>query len=333
MKPAQDRGRRRPRGGDDAPRRRTPRPRAYVPGPGAITVLGLQDGVDLAHFLAERFPRIGSVRQVRRALDRGLARVNGRVESFGSRRLHKGDIVEFDPRQAAIATSAEGPRCERRRILLDEAGVVVYDKPAGLPVTPTDSGKGPNLLAVLEPTLGELFPVHRLDADTTGAVALVRTRELQRTLEEAFRSRAVAKTYHALVRGIPKDEGEWRSRLVCRGAQPGQERWASGDGPGALSALTRWTVEQRFTHGSLVRVEPLTGRFHQVRIHFSEMGFPLFGDRTYGDRADPVPVARHMLHASRLEFPHPTQPGRRLTVNCPLPADFRIALKELDRLK
>ena len=71
----------------------------------------------------------------------------------------------------------------------------------------------------------------------------------------------------------------------------------------------------------------------EMGVYQSEMGFPLFGDRTYGDRADPVPVARHMLHASRLEFPHPTQPGRRLTVNCPLPADFRIALKELERLK
>jgi 23S rRNA pseudouridine1911/1915/1917 synthase len=88
-------------------------------------------------------------------------------------------------------------------------------------------------------------------------------------------------------------------------------------------------VEQRLgTYASLVRIEPKTGRHHQIRIHFSEMDFPLYGDRLYGDRRDAIHVTRHLLHASRIRLPHPVG-GSAIDVKSRLPKDFQSAMEML----
>ncbi|MFW5751536.1 MAG: RluA family pseudouridine synthase [Planctomycetota bacterium] len=295
-------------------------------------VVGVEAGSDLAHYLAETFTRIGSIRQVRRLLAERRCRVNGQVETFGSRVLRKGDIVEFNP----PAPKRERKRTvfEPARLLHDADGVVVYDKPPHLAVTPT-ADKHWDLLHLLRKPLGELLPVHRLDADTTGAVVLARNAAVQQRLEEAFRSRRVEKHYRALVRGHPPETGERRSFLVCKESQPGLEKWGSGKNrsQGALFARTSWTVLRHLRHGAVVAVEPHSGRYHQIRIHFAEMGCPLIGDALYGDRADPIDVPRHMLHAERLSFPDPAGGRRRISVTAAEPEDFRDAVARLDKVK
>jgi len=297
----------------------------WVPGPNARTIR-VEAGRDLAHFLVHSAKGSLSVRAARRLLENGCCRIDGRVETYGSRILKRGEIVEF------FLPEDTEHRFDKRRVLLDDVGVFAYDKPPFLPVTPTDAAKSWSLLDILKAEVGDLFAVHRLDADTSGIVLFARSKEVAERLEAMFKDHAVEKTYHAIVRGHPRETGTYRSYLIKVAAQPGFEKWKSGRGPDAREAITNWEVERRLgKYGSLVRVEPKTGRYHQIRIHFSEMGFPLYGDRTYSDRRDPVHVTRHLLHASRVQLPHPVG-GPALDITCAPPKDFDAAIDQLVRL-
>lgn len=301
----------------------------YKPSAHAQVVSAPEAGVDLGHYLAEALPGNWSVRAVRRLLASGAVTVNGQLETFGSRRLRKGEVVDYRLPEEAQQID----RFEAKRIRFDDHDLVVYDKPAGLAVTPTDGGKQWHLQKLLSDSIGNVYPVHRLDADTSGLVLFARSAKLAELASIWFREHAVAKTYLAIVRGYPREEGERRTYLVLKDAQAGFERWGTGRGPDAREALTRWKVMERLGgYGSLVEVEPATGRHHQIRIHFSEMGHPLYGDRVYGDRRDPVLCTRHMLHASRMRFPHPTG-GKAINVRSAMPGEMEELASALRKLR
>jgi 23S rRNA pseudouridine955/2504/2580 synthase/23S rRNA pseudouridine1911/1915/1917 synthase len=268
------------------------------------------------------------VRAIRRALDAGSCRVNGASETFGSRILKRHDIVEF----IAPSHRPQDHDFDPRRVLYQDADMVAYDKPAGLPVTPDDEGRKWNLLALLRDQFGLLIAVHRLDADTSGAVLMARNEKTARRLEDHFREHDVKKVYLAIVRGHPRESGAYRSYLVKVGSQKGQERWRSGRGQDAREAVTAWTVLERVgPYASVVQVEPETGRYHQIRIHFSEMGHPIYGDRIYGDRQDPIHVTRHLLHAWKITIP--SLGGKPFELKTPVPKEFEEAKRALAKLK
>ncbi len=296
----------------------------WNPGPGARYVHGEDKlGRFLVHANGTKF----SARMIKKLLEDGCCRVNGRIETFASRVLQRGDIVEFTPPEE----DAEH-QFDAKRILHGEDDLIAYDKPAHLPVTPTDAVKSWSLLDILRQHLPGLIPVHRLDADTSGVVLFSRQEKLARKLEELFAEHTVKKTYLAIVRGHPREAGERRSYLIKTEARQGTERWKSGRGPDAREAVTRWEVQERLGRfGSLVRVEPQTGRHHQIRLHFSEMGHPIYGDLVYGDRQDPVTAGRHLLHAWKVAFTHPLT-GRPVAITAPVPREFRTAAERIRKL-
>ncbi len=281
-----------------------------------------ETGMRLSSFVAHMHPEL-SVRAARRLIDEGACRVNGRMETFSSRTLAVGDVVEVflpeEPREHKF---------DQRRVLFDRGGVLAYDKPAWLPVTPIEGPKSWSLLDILKVSIeGPVIPVHRLDADTSGIVLFAREERMARALEDCFREHKVVKSYHALVRGHPRQTGERRSYLIKVDSGRGFERWRSGRGPDAREAITTWEVEERIgSYASLVKVTPRTGRYHQIRIHFSEMGHSIYGDRIYGDRQDPVHVGRHLLHASEAEL---ELDGERLVIHSHLPREFETARARL----
>lgn len=297
----------------------------WKPGPSA-QIVGAESGDDLAHFIASRQSGL-SIRAVRRALDAGACRVNGAVERFGSAIVRRGDVVEFFiPKKRP-----EDHDYEPERLVHDDDGIVVYDKPPGLAVVPPEARRW-NLLDCLKKQFGELHAVHRLDADTSGLVIFSRTKLGADQLDEYFRDHRVKKTYLAIVRGHPRDSGIYRSYLVKVGEQKGHERWRSGRGPDAREAVTEWKVEERIgAYASLIEVSPQTGRYHQIRIHFSEMGHPVYGDRLYGDRRDPIHVTRHLLHAWKVKLPSPMG-GRDLELKTRFPEDFTEAKRLLAKV-
>ena len=196
-----------------------------------------------------------------------------------------------------------------------------------MPVTPTDAGKTVNLLDLLQQEFGAVHAVHRLDRDTSGVVLFARNADMKRLLETAFRDHAIQKTYVALVRGVPREQGERDTYLKLIERGKGWEKWGTGKGQGALQAITTWRLKEQFgSIASLMQVQPQTGRTHQIRVHFAEMGHPLLGDRIYGDRQEPIAVSRHQLHAATLKMPFG---GNSRMFRAPMPQDMKQAIAAL----
>lgn len=299
----------------------------WTPSAGAKRV-GVDAGTRLSAYVA-RMQRGISVREAKRLVEAGCVRVNGLVETFASREVAKGEIVEVF---AELAPQEH--EFDPKRVLLDADGVLAYDKPAWLPVTPTDATKSWSLFDILKTRYDPLIPVHRIDADTSGVVLFAREERIARALETSFRDHQVHKTYLAVVRGQPRERGEHRSYLVQREKGQGFEHWQSGHGADARAAITTWeVVESLGQYGALVKVEPKTGRHHQIRIHFAEMGHPLYGDRRHGDRRDPVQAPRHMLHAWKLDVVHPMHGIPPIRVVAPIPREFNELADRIRKIR
>jgi RluA family pseudouridine synthase len=304
--------------------RRAPPPKK--PGPDA-KVIKHEAGVTLARYVVIESGGGLSGREAKRLLESGACFVNGRLETFGSRVLEAGDIVELrlperqEPRQRFSF--------DRARVVHEDEAILVYDKPAGLQVVQGDGKKAVNLSELVKGACPEAEPVHRIDSDTSGLVVFGKTQKARDVLLEAFKQHEVEKRYLALVRGQPRPEGVHKSYFVKVAAGTGFERWESGSGEGAKEAITRWKVVEKVGFwGAIVEVRPETGRHHQIRIHMAELGHPLVGDTRYGDRKDRIAVSRHMLHASEIELTHP-ETGRKLALKARLPDDFRAAIEAL----
>jgi RluA family pseudouridine synthase len=307
---------------------RKPRPEkgsVWTPGPGARTIK-TEAGTDLAHVLVTFSKNELSVRAARKLIEAGNCRINGRIEAFHSYEVQRGDVVEF------FVPEDREHRFDKRRVLHEESGLIAYDKPPYLAVTPQDGPKSWSLFDILKAKYPDIIPVHRLDADTSGIVLFARNPTVAAQLEKLFKDHQVQKTYTALVRGHIRETGTHKSYLVKVESGKGFEKWKSGRGQDAREAITTWKVlEQVGKYGSLVKVEPKTGRYHQIRIHFSEMGHPLYGDRIYSDRRDPVHVDRHQLHATSVLLPNPCG-GPILNLTCEIPADMVTAMERLRKL-
>ena len=234
-----------------------------------------------------------------------------------------------------------GPFAE---IVYSDDAVVVANKPAGLTTMrhPDEAEEfGPRGKAYLPKTLADLlpamlgtpgakvYPVHRIDRDTSGLVAFARTPAAAEHLGKQFRKHTVDRRYLALVRGAPADR-RIESMFV---RDRGDGRRGSGVADGKR-AVTHVKVLERFAAFALVECRLETGRTHQVRIHLGEAGAPLCGETVY-DRpvnGKPLPdgsgAARPMLHAARLGFVHPDT-GEPMSWEAAPPADFAALLRKL----
>lgn len=208
---------------------------------------------------------------------------------------------------------------------VDEA-IAVVNKPAGLLTLPDgyDPAK-PHLRALLEPHLGRLWIVHRLDRRTSGVLVLARTAEAHRHLNTQFERHQVRKVYHALVVGDPPWERR-RINLPLR-TNVGRRHRTVVDRQRGKPAQTEVRVLRRFGNFALVEAVPRTGRTHQIRAHLTAIGFPLVGDDLYGDPQHPVQgmLDRPALHALSLTFAHPAS-GETVTFEAPYPEDFQRLL-------
>ncbi|MBI3564323.1 MAG: RluA family pseudouridine synthase [Elusimicrobia bacterium] len=207
------------------------------------------------------------------------------------------------------------------RILFEDERLVAADKPAGRPTIPGRGDVGEALNKELERRLGaRLFVVHRLDLEASGVVVLAKDAETHRLLCAAFEGRKAKKVYLAAVAGAMRGEGVADSPLK----EFGSGRVAPA--PDGKPARTRWTVERSWPSATLLRVEPETGRKHQIRAHLASLGHPILGDPRYGPPPRPVKgAARLMLHAMSLSL----EAGRPYAFEAPPPADFSAVLARL----
>ncbi len=203
------------------------------------------------------------------------------------------------------------------RIAFADAHLVVADKPAGLLAVPGRGEAGQdNLVSRLLPRWPTLRVVHRLDQATSGLVVMALSAEAQRALSMAFEARAVHKQYRAVVSGaVAAGEGVITAPLIVD--WPNRPRQKIDPLAGKPSLTRWWRMDANATH-SLLRLEPVTGRSHQLRVHLLSLGHPIVGDTLY--HPDPAEAAapRMLLHAAVLAFAHPVT-GEPLRFESPAP--------------
>jgi 23S rRNA pseudouridine1911/1915/1917 synthase len=278
-------------------------------------------------------------------LDVVLAAITGLSRSQLQKRLREGLVAvdgvvvnsKYTPRGGEMVALLELPATAtpvvpKLPILYEDDDVLVIDKPAGLLVHASESGK-------LQPTVAAFARahgvrdndaarpgiVHRLDRDTSGVMVLAKTLAAKADLQRQFKNRRVGKTYIALVRGhlsqaeaiINLPIGRDRTRPLRRAVVPG----------GRL-ATTQYRVVAEYPGATLVEIDLHTGRTHQIRVHFSHIGHPILGDALYGDTVPTPGLPRQFLHASQLALQLPS--GRPMSFRSPLPLDLQIYLDSLN---
>ena len=188
--------------------------------------------------------------------------------------------------------------------------LLVVNKPAGLLAVP---GRGADKQDCLSRRVQVRFPdalvVHRLDMATSGLMLMARGAAAQRALGDAFASRRVRKRYVAVVTGhLASVAGGWGEIALPIGADWPRRPLQKVDPASGRPSLTRWRVLDHDAAGATTRVEvePVTGRSHQLRVHLSAIGHPIVGDALYAPPAVAGRAGRLLLHATQLEFTHPS---------------------------
>jgi len=218
---------------------------------------------------------------------------------------------------------------ETLQVLLEDNHLLAVVKPPGVLVQGDASGDATLVdaaRAYLKRKYGKpgkvyLGLVHRLDRPVSGVVLLARTSKAAGRLSRQFRERTVAKVYLAIAEGRPPaDRGELIAHLADRGDRQGVTRAAAEPFPGSREASLAYTVLDAAQGRSLLRIEPRTGRRHQIRAQFGLIGCPIVGDVKYGAPSRRVDRSI-LLHAGRLAVEHPVR-AERIVVEAPPPADW-----------
>jgi 23S rRNA pseudouridine1911/1915/1917 synthase len=313
---------------DDAPERRT-----WVVD---------RTGVRADRGLADQFPDLSRAR-IQALIAEGQVEVDGRPMK-GSEKLPIG--AEVTIQIPAVRDIGIVPEDLPLRILHLDEDVVVIAKAAGMVVHPSPGHETGTLVHALlfhVPTLsgigGESRPgiVHRLDVGTSGVMVVARNDVAHRALSEQFKAHSVDRRYVAMVHRTPRyDQGTERSFI----ARDPENRLRMASGPEGREAITDWRVVDRGDRVAVVECRLRTGRTHQVRVHLSELGHPIVGDRMYARRecvapallrADAEALGHPLLHAWHLGFAHP-RTGAWMAFAEPPPADF-VSLVALAGMK
>ena len=272
--------------------------------------------------------------QVQRLIDDGFVSVDGRVAQKANQRLDGPASLEVRIPPPGPATHQ--PEAIPLHIVFENDDLLVIDKPAGMVVHPAAGHAGGTLVnAVLghDPDLegvgDEQRPgiVHRLDKDTSGLIIVAKNDAAHRELQRQFKAREVVKTYLALLDGHPPTERGRIEAAIGRDVR-NRKRMAVVPEARGRAAVTEYRVLESFPEHTLVEGHPLTGRTHQLRLHFAYLRCPIVGDTVYGRRAPSLPLRRHFLHAARLTFALPGA-GTPLTLEASLPPELDRVLRRL----
>jgi len=168
--------------------------------------------------------------------------------------------------------------------------------------------------------------VHRLDKDTSGVLIVAKNDKAHINLSEQIKNREVNKIYKALVRGVIPEEVATINMPIGRSKTDRKKMAVRSDGK---EAITHIKVIKRYDKYTLLEVKIDTGRTHQIRVHMSEIGYPVVGDEVYSNGKNDFGVHGQMLHSFSLDFKHPIT-GKELHFEAPLPEYFTNIIKKLE---
>ena len=236
-------------------------------------------------------------------------------------------VLAFEDEESAPIAPVDLPI----EILFEDDDLVVPSKPANMPTHPSHDhhyDTVANALAYRYQQMGVKFvfrPINRLDRNTSGLLLIARNRPTAGKLSAAMKEGAIRKSYLAVLDGeLQEKEGVINAPLHRTAQSIIVREVCAPDAPDADPALTEFRVLATENGHTLVEAHPITGRTHQLRVHFAHLRHPITGDDLYGT---PSPdIARHALHAHRLLFPHPAD-NRPMDLTAPLASDFADLVK------
>lgn len=306
------------------------------------------EGLRLDQYLAGMFPD-HSRSVIQRVIEADGVSVNGKPGK-ASYRIRYGDQVRIvlPPPMHDLPVPEDIPL----DVLYEDEYLALVNKPADMVVHPAKghwSGTLVNALqfrfAELSQAGGEYRPgiVHRLDRDTSGVILIAKEEQSHRDLSMQFESRKIFKEYQAITAGVLDRDSDYIERRIAKHSGDRKKMMVADEEEGGKEACSFYEVIERFRGFSFCRIQPRTGRTHQIRVHLASVGCPVLADKAYGGRdclrlsdlkadidpaTDEVLMARQALHASRLRFLHP-RTGEVIQVEAPLPPDFQKTLLAL----
>ncbi len=312
-----------------------------------FTVEDLKTRLDkfLAEQVLELSGKIVSRGKIQRDIELGFVKVNDVVQESPKFTVRKDDKISYDLKEE----EKPQPKNIPLHTLYNSHGLLVIDKPAGLVVHPGAGFKGDSLAQALLYHFKDIHLVgeegrngivHRLDKDTSGVMLIALTPEMYDHLKEGFSERKIKKEYTALVKG-KIEEKHAKIDLPLGKSQKDFRKYTTNtaDMVREKPSLTEYWVQGYYTDGvdffTQIKVKLHTGRTHQIRVHFSSLGFPLVGDELYGGKkvmklADGQKPERQFLHSTKIEVQLPNQEW--IEAESKLPKDLEEILSSLKKV-
>ena len=250
-----------------------------------------------------------------------------------SYKIQQGDEIKIqDDQPKEISLKAQEIPLE---ILYEDKDIIVVNKAKGMVVHPANGNPDGTLvnavMSICKDSLsgigGEIRPgiVHRLDKDTSGVIVIAKNDKAHINMSEQIKNHEVEKTYIALVRGFVKESEATINMPIGRSTKDRKKMAVTKEGK---SAITHFKVIERFGNYTLLEVKIETGRTHQIRVHLTEIGYPIVGDTVYSNGKNEWNIQGQCLHAKSLKFKHPIT-GKEMFIEAPLPEYFENVISKL----
>ena len=270
---------------------------------------------------------------IHKMMDNGNILVNGKKVKVSYKVQADDEITIKEQAAKKISLEAQDIPIE---VLYEDNDIIVVNKPKGMVVHPANGNPDGTLvnaiMSICKDSLsgigGEIRPgiVHRLDKDTSGALIVAKNDKSHIKMSEQIKNHEVEKTYIALVKGFVKENEATIDMPIGRSIKDRKKMAVRKEGK---NAVTHFKVIERFPNYTLLEVKIETGRTHQIRVHLSEIGYPIVGDEVYSNGKNEWNVHGQCLHAKSLKFKHPIT-EKEMCIEAPIPEYFQNIIKELE---
>jgi len=270
---------------------------------------------------------------IQKMMDNGNILVNGKKVKVSYKVQADDEITIKEQAAKEISLEAQDIPIE---VLYEDNDIIVVNKPKGMVVHPANGNPDGTLvnaiMSICKDSLsgigGEIRPgiVHRLDKDTSGALIVAKNDKSHIKMSEQIKNHEVEKTYIALVKGFVKENEATIDMPIGRSLKDRKKMAVRKEGK---NAVTHFKVIERFPNYTLLEVKIETGRTHQIRVHLSEIGYPIVGDEVYSNGKNEWNIHGQCLHAKSLKFKHPIT-EKEMCIEAPIPEYFQNIIKELE---
>ena len=291
-----------------------------------------EDGIRLDKAIAELDSDISRM-TVQKLIEDDKILVNGKKEKASYKvKINDKIIIEFEkPKESKLKAEEIS-----LNVIYEDNDIIIINKEKGMVVHPGNGNPDGTLanaiMARCNDSLsgigGEIRPgiVHRIDKDTSGIIIVAKNDKAHLNISEQIKEHKTTKTYLALVRGRVKENEATIDMPIGRSKKDRKKMAVDKDGK---KAVTHFKVLKRYSDCTLLEVVIETGRTHQIRVHLSEIGYPIIGDYTYSNGKNRFDVEGQMLHAYKIKFKHPTT-NEEVEYTAELPKYFKDILEKLD---